>query len=200
MDDSLRSLLQELEQFGVDQDSRASDRQSKMLNITPETGQLLSLLVRATKAKCVLEIGTSNGYSTLWLADAVRTLAGRVVTVEVAAFKVALAQMNFERSGLSRWIRQEVREAGEFLREQGSSSVDLMFLDADREQYAAWWPWIQKTLAPGGLLIVDNAVSHASEMEGFTKLVAATVGYASVLVPIGKGELLVLKEESGIPT
>lgn len=155
---------------------------------------------RATKAKRVLEIGTSNGYSTLWLADAVRTLAGRIVTVEVAPSKVALAQKNFERSGLCRWIRQEVREAGEFLREQRTASFDLLFLDSDREQYVAWLPWIQKVLAPGGLLIMDNAVSHAAEMDGFIKLVAATAGYSNVVVPIGKGELLVLKEEGGIPT
>jgi predicted O-methyltransferase YrrM len=197
MNDALRSLLQELERFGRENDARATERREKMLNITPETGELLSLLVRATKARRVLEIGTSNGYSTLWLADAVQTLAGSVVTVEVAAAKVALAHKNFERAGLSRWIRQEVTEAGEFLRGQRSASVDLLFLDSDREHYVAWWPWIQEALAPGGLMVVDNAVSHASEMARFIELIAATPGYSTVLVPIGNGELLVLKEESG---
>jgi predicted O-methyltransferase YrrM len=199
MNDAVRSLLQELERFGRENDARATERREKMLNITPETGELLSLLVRATKARRVLEIGTSNGYSTLWLADAVQPLAGSVVTVEVAAAKVALAQKNFERAGLSRWIRQEVTEAGEFLRGQRSSSVDLLFLDSDREHYVTWWPWIQEALAPGGLMVVDNAVSHASEMARFIEVVAATPGYTTVLVPIGNGELLVLKEGSATP-
>jgi predicted O-methyltransferase YrrM len=194
MDDTLRSLLHELEQFGAENDARASDRQGKMLNITPETGKLLSILVRATKAKRVLEIGTSNGYSTLWLAEAVQALAGKLVTVELAPAKAALAHDNFERAGLSPWIRQEVTEGGKFLREQLSSSCDLLFLDSEREQYVAWWPWIQQILAPGGLLIVDNAVSHAAEMESFIQLVRATAGYSALTVPIGKGELLVLKE------
>jgi predicted O-methyltransferase YrrM len=194
MDDTLRALLHELEQFGVENDSRASNRQDKMLNITRKTGQLLSILVRATKAKRVLEIGTSNGYSALWLADAVRTLAGKIITVEVSPAKAALAHANFERSGLSPWIRQEVLEGGEFLGEQVSSSFDLIFLDSDREQYVAWWPWIQNVLAPRGLLIVDNAVSHAAEMESFIRLVDTTAGYSALTVPTGKGELVVLKE------
>jgi predicted O-methyltransferase YrrM len=194
MNDALRSLLHELERFGQENDARASDRRGKMLNITPETGKLLSILVGATKAKRVLEIGTSNGYSTLWLAEAVQALAGKVVTVEISPAKAVLAHQNFERSGLSSWIRQEVREAGEFLGEQLASSFDLLFLDADRQQYVAWWPRMQKVLAPGGLLIVDNAVSHAGEMKTFVQLIGATVGYSAVIVPIGNGELLVLKE------
>src|SRR5262249_39147443 len=107
MDNSLRSLLLELERFGTENDARASQRSEKMLNIAPETGELLALLIQAVKARRILEIGTSNGYSTLWLADAARTLSGRVVTVEVSAAKAELARQNIERAGLSPWVRQE---------------------------------------------------------------------------------------------
>lgn len=193
MDDSLRSLLVELERFGKENDSAAASRKAKMLNITRETGELFAILIQATRARRVLEIGTSNGYSTLWLADAARALVGSVVTLEVAPAKAEMARHNFERAGLSPWIHQEVIEGGAFLRSQSPAHFDLVFLDSDREQYASWWPWLQRTITPGGLLVADNAVSHASEMDGFMALVRATRGWRSLVVPIGNGELLALK-------
>jgi predicted O-methyltransferase YrrM len=193
MDDTLRSLLGELERFGAENDARASQRYEKMLNITPETGELLAILVHAIKARRVLEIGTSNGYSTLWQADAVRADSGSVVTVEVSAAKAEMVRHNLERAGLSTWVHQEVMEAGQFLRRQPPAQFDLLFLDSSREQYVPWWPWIQSVLVPGGLLVVDNAVSHAAEMAGFLAQVRATPGWRSVVVPIGNGEMVALK-------
>ena len=193
MDNNLRSLLHELERFGADNDARANRRQDKMLNVTPETGELLAILVQATRAQRVLEVGTSNGYSTLWLADAVRAVAGNLITVEVSPAKAQLARHNLERAGLSGWVRQEVLEAGRFLGQQPPSQFDLLFLDSDRKQYPAWWPLLQSVLAPRGLLVVDNAVSHADEVEGFIAQVRATPGWQSVMVPVGNGEFVALK-------
>src|SRR5262245_57642813 len=106
MDDALRSLLVELGRFGEENDAGAASKADKMLNVTPETGELLAILVLATRARRVLEIGTSNGYSTLWLADAARALGGSVVTVEIAQAKADLARHNLERAGLSAHVRQ----------------------------------------------------------------------------------------------
>jgi len=192
IDDQLQNLLRELESFGSTNDVRATERHEKMLNITPETGEMLSILVQSSNARRVLEIGTSNGYSTLWLADAVKAISGYVITVEVSAVKAEMARSNLERSGLSTWVRQSVMDAGQFFAQQPESRFDLLFLDADRQQYATWWPWIQNILAPGGLLVADNAVSHAAEMNGFLADVRAQ-GWRSVVVPIGNGELVALK-------
>lgn len=196
MDEILKSLLGELEQFGEANDARVSARHEKMLNITPETGEFLAILILAAKARRVLEIGTSNGYSTLWLAEAVKAISGSVVTVELSAAKAELARHNLERSGLSHWVRQEVTEAGKFLGQQRPATFDLLFLDADREKYLAWWPWIQNALAPGGMLIVDNAVSHATELQGFIAQVRATPGWRSLVVAIGNGEFVALNPVS----
>ena len=193
MDDSLQSLLRELERFGAENDARVSQRSEKMLNITPDTGELLAILAQGIKARRVLEIGTSNGYSTIWLADAMKAVSGMVVTVEVSAAKAEMARQNVKRAGLAQWVQQELTDAGEFLREQPPSQYDLLFLDSNREQYASWWPSIQRVFAPGGLLVVDNAVSHAGEMESFIAKVRATAGWRSVVVPIGNGELIALK-------
>jgi predicted O-methyltransferase YrrM len=194
MDESLQSFLRELERFGAENDSRANERSDKMLNITRETGELIAILAMGIQARRVLEIGTSNGYSTLWLADAMRAVSGLVVTVELSSAKAEMARQNFQRAGLTQWIRQELVDAGQFLRDQAAAQFDLLFLDSNREQYVPWWPWIERLLAPGGLLVVDNAVSHAAEMESFIAQVRATPGWRSVVIPIGNGELVALKQ------
>ena len=193
MDERVLSLLKELELFGGENDARVTERKDKMLNITPETGPFLALLIQAMKATRILEIGTSNGYSTLWLAEATRRVEGTVVTVELLSKKADMARKNFESAALSSWIQLHLGEAGDFLREQGPAAFDIVFLDADRDQYVPWWPELQRVLMPGGLLVVDNAVSHAHEMEDFVGLVRASAGYVTSLVPLGNGELLALK-------
>lgn len=193
MDEALRELLGELERFGLENDARTNVRAEKMLNIGPDTGALLAILVRSTRARRVVEIGTSNGYSTLWLAEAVRAVSGGVVTVDISPTKAALARRNLERSGLGAWVHQAVMDAGHWLDQQPPASADLLFLDADRTRYTAWWPAIQRVLAPGALLVVDNVVSHAAELERFVATVRATPEWRSVAVPVGSGELVALK-------
>ncbi|MEU6328860.1 O-methyltransferase [Streptomyces sp. NPDC047049] len=195
MEHGLAELLRELEEFGSTNDAATDDRSRKMLNITHDTGVFLALLVKASKAKNLLEIGTSNGYSTLWLADAVGE-DGSVTTIEKAPDKRALAERNFQRAGLGPRIQQIGDEAGRFLATREAGEYDFIFLDSDRGQYAGWWPSLQRILAPGHLLVVDNATSHAHQMEDFSRLVTASEGYLSSLSPIGKGELVILKEEA----
>ena len=115
MTESLQKLLVELEQFGLSNDATIADRPQRMLNITRDTGEFLSVLVRSMNAQRVLEIGTSNGYSTLWLAFAARAVKGHVTTVELSDFKLSLAAKNFERSGLAPFITQVKGEAGAML-------------------------------------------------------------------------------------
>ncbi len=194
MDDTLSALLKELEQFGHENDARAKDHSQKMLNITPDTGQFLLLLIRALKAKRVLEIGTSNGYSTLWLAHAVQPLGGSVTTLEISSDKADMARTNFARAGLQARIDLKVLDAGEFLKRQANEVFDFIFLDSDREAYLAWWHDLHRVLVPGGLLVSDNAVSHAHEMADFIRAVQQMHGYMTSLVPVGNGELVVLKE------
>ena len=89
MDAPLTALLDELARFGDDNDARETERPRRMLNITPDTGRLLSILVRSAGATRILEVGTSNAYSTIWLADAARETGGSVTTSRVAAERYA---------------------------------------------------------------------------------------------------------------
>lgn len=190
MTESLQKLLLELEQFGLSNDGAIADRPRRMLNITRDTGEFLSVLVRTMNAQRVLEIGTSNGYSTLWLALAAKAIKGHVTTVELSDFKLALAAKNFERSGVASFITQVNGEAGAVLSDASESSFDLIFLDSERSEYLGWWPDIKRVLRKGGLLVVDNATSHSVEMESFVAMVSADHDFTTCTVPVGNGEFL----------
>ncbi|MDP9107453.1 MAG: class I SAM-dependent methyltransferase [Pseudomonadota bacterium] len=186
----MTALLAELEEYGEHHDAAVTAHAERMLNITRDTSQFLSAMVHATAAREILEIGTSNGYSTLWLANAVRARGGRVTTIEHSAKKAELARLNFARAGLADCIALQVGDANDLLAARASASADLIFLDASRAHYVAWWLDLRRVLRPGGLLIVDNAVSHAAEMAPLTVLLNADSDFATSLVPVGKGELL----------
>ncbi|MDR3428832.1 O-methyltransferase [Silvimonas sp.] len=193
MNVALQNLKTELEQFGQANDNDQSERPKRMLNITRDTGEFLAVLVLAMQARRVLEIGTSNGYSTLWLAEACGETGGVVTTVEHAEHKVAMAAENFARAGLEGSINLVHDDAGRFLADAHPATYDLLFLDSERSQYVAWWPHLSRVLRPGGLLVVDNALSHADEMNAFSELIKADIEFKTSLVPVGKGELLAVK-------
>lgn len=190
MDSALIQILSELERFGTENDRNSRERSKRMLNITRDTGEFLSVLVRATNARRVLEIGTSNGYSTLWLADACTATGGTVTSVELDHHKLQLAGENFERSGLTSLITLVSGNAADFLATTADSSYDLIFLDSERTEYPGWWTDLKRALCPGGLLVVDNAISHQEEMEPFVSIVHADSEFTTCLVPVGKGEFL----------
>jgi predicted O-methyltransferase YrrM len=189
----LESLLTELEEFGKANDRATAERGRRMLNITRDTGELLAVLVRATLARRVLEIGTSNGYSTLWLASAARAIGGSVVTVERSEYKAGLAARNFARAGLASGISLVQDDAGRALARAADGAYDLVFLDSERGEYPGWWPDLRRVLRPGGLLVVDNATSHAAEMAPFVALVTADPEFVTSLVPVGNGEFLAVR-------
>ena len=195
--DPTDKLLTELEEFGKVNDSSTTDRARRMLNITRDTGEFLAVLVRATLARRVLEIGTSNGYSTLWLASAVRAIGGCVTTVELSDYKIGLARATFARSDLARYIVLVHDDAGRMLRRSADGAYDLVFLDSERPEYPGWWPHLKRVLRPGGLMVVDNATSHPAEMAPFVALVSADVQFVTSLVPVGNGEFLAVKADHG---
>jgi predicted O-methyltransferase YrrM len=194
MTPALQSLLAELETFGEENDRANQDRPRRMLNITRDTGEFLAVLVKATQSRSILEIGTSNGYSTLWLADAALQTGGHVTTVEYAEYKITLAAKNFERAKLADQITQIHGEAGALLADTPLGSVDLLFLDSERSEYVGWWADVKRVIKPNGLLIVDNATSHAAEMVAFMQLVRNDPDFTTSLVPVGNGEFLAVKQ------
>jgi predicted O-methyltransferase YrrM len=192
--DPLDSVLTELEQFGKANDASTTEYPRRMLNVTRDTGEFLAVLVRAMLARRVLEIGTSNGYSTLWLASAARAIGGSVTTVELAEYKIDLASANFVRSGLARYISAVHDDAGRVLERLSDNAFDLIFLDSERSLYPEWWLNLRRVLRPGGLLVVDNATfPNPAELAPFVALVKADAAFFTSLVPVGNGEFLAVR-------
>jgi predicted O-methyltransferase YrrM len=186
-------LRQELEDLGDRHDAAPIPHEERLLNITPHTGAFLAVLVRVSRAQRILEIGTSNGYSTLWLAEAAHATGGRVTTVEHRPAKATLARATFARAMAIAPIDLREGDGGEVLAAAPAGEYDFIFLDADRGRYVGWWPAIRRSLSDGGVIVVDNAVSHASEVAAFVGEVTGDPAFTVVLVPIGKGEFVACK-------
>ncbi|MCL5067370.1 MAG: class I SAM-dependent methyltransferase, partial [Thaumarchaeota archaeon] len=190
----LAQQLKRLYEFGKINDSKTTIHSDRMLNITPETGIFLSIMIQSTRSKRVLEIGTSNGYSTLWMADALGSLGGMVTTVEVSSKKARMARDNFNESGLSDHIDLRVTDIREFLTSQDEECFDLVFLDAERPEYVSYWKEIDRVLKKNGLLIVDNAITpKPNELIDFFNLLERSERYLMLKLQMGNGEMLALK-------
>lgn len=158
-------------------------------------GQFLSILVKGCSAKNILEIGTSNGYSTLWLANAAEETNGNVTTVELSSERVGEALANFEKANLLQRIDVHNQEAGAFLDSQLDHSFDFIFLDSERTQYMWWLEHIKRILQPKGLLVVDNATSHASELAEFINMIEEDEMFETVLLAFQNGAFVARKKK-----
>jgi predicted O-methyltransferase YrrM len=191
-DPERRAFADELYAAGRDHDARHADRLARWRNVEPETAEMLGVLIRAKHARHVLEIGTSNGYSTIWLGDAVEATGGRLVTLEIEPSRAALAQENVARAGLTDVVDLRTEDAAAALRAFRDGAFDVVFLDSERDAYVAYWPDLVRTLKPAGLLAVDNVISHESELVDFRAVVTQDERVTEALVPIGAGVLLVV--------
>jgi predicted O-methyltransferase YrrM len=194
VNERVAALLDELHRHGVEHDASKPDRLDRLRNLEPDTARLLSVLVRATGARDVLELGTSNGYSTVWLADAVTATGGHLTTVELDAARSAEAAANLDRAGLRSSVELRVEDAADTLRESADDAWDMIFLDAERPAYPRYWPDLRRALKPGGLLAVDNVISHADQLTEFRALVRDAPDFTEALAPTGAGALLVVRD------
>jgi predicted O-methyltransferase YrrM len=196
VDADLLAILDELHRHGTEHDAGKADRLARLRNVEPDSAQVLAVLVRASGARRLLEIGTSNGYSTLWLADAVGSVGGRLVSLDVDAERSALAAENLDRAGLRELVELRVQDAAVSLREAPDGGWDMIFLDAERPTYAGYWPDLVRVLRPGGLLAVDNVLSHADQVSELRSLITTDERVSEAVVPTGAGLLLVVRNPS----
>jgi predicted O-methyltransferase YrrM len=193
VDPRLEHLLDELHREGVEHDAGKSDRTERRRNLEPDSARLLHLLVLATGAGRLLELGTSNGYSTIWLGAAVAANGGEMVTVDTDDGRRVQAHDNVTRAGLDATVEVRLEDAGAALRGSAPESWDMVFLDAERCEYPTYWSDLLRVLRPGGLLAVDNVLSHPTEVADFRTLVSADRRVTEALVPTGAGVLLITR-------
>ena len=189
--DGFERFMQELYEKFHRHDLKQADRLHRYRNIEPESGRFLSMLIRAQQSKNILEIGTSTGYSTLWLAEAARQTQAMITTLEVDAERVAQAKQYATEIDLADLINFKVIDAQVYL-EAEKEIFDFILLDAERDAYVSYWPHLSRLLkAKGGLLVVDNVISHAAEVEEFIALIQQDPRFIMSTVPIGAGLLMV---------
>jgi len=182
-----RRIADRLYAEGRAHDDALADRRERFRNLEPATAELLGVLVRASGARRLLELGTSNGHSALWLADAAEATGGTLVSVEIDAARTELARAALRAARLAGRVELRVEDAATTLRESADGGWELVFLDAERPAYAGYVPDLVRTLAPGGMLAVDNAISHAHELVEFTSLLDARPELTQAVVPVGAG-------------
>jgi predicted O-methyltransferase YrrM len=163
MNPELKTLLNTLEQFGWENDQRETDRQRKM------------------------EIGTSNGYSTLWFADAVCSIpSARITSIERNPSKIEMARQNLRRAGLEDFVLLLEGEASDIVKTL-PGPFDCVLFDADRTSAPAQLRILLPKLLPDVLLLFDNVLSHPSEVAGYLAAAEQLLDFSSVVVPVGKG-------------
>lgn len=157
MQDPSYKLLIELYQFG---------RRGRMMNVPPRDGRLLQMLVRMSGAKNVLEIGTSNGVSAIWMALGLKQTGGRLTTLEIDPVRAGLARENFTKAGLQDRIELIEGDALEILKTL-TGIYDLVFIDAAKRDYKDYLDLIYSRIAKGGIIVAHNAVQSASSMRDY---------------------------------
>jgi predicted O-methyltransferase YrrM len=186
MDEHLRKLLQEIEEHGRENDARATERPRMMLNLEPASAQLLSILARATGVTRAVEVGTSNAYSTIWLAWSLAPAGGRIISIDRNPDKHVLARENLRRANLQDRVELRTGDAAELVR-QLTGAFDLVFLDADRRKFPEILQILLRKLAPKALVIADNVFSHPEEIAEYLKLISSLPDFQHTTVPVGKG-------------
>lgn len=186
MDKRLQDLLREIERHGLENDARASERPRMMLNLEPASAHLLSILVRASGVTHALEIGTSNAYSTIWLAWSLKPAGGRVISIDRNPDKHTLARENLRRADLLDKVELRTGDATEIVR-QLTGPFDLVFLDADRRSFPEQIQILLPKLAEKVLVIADNVLSHPEEIAEYLKLISSRADFQHTTVPVGKG-------------
>jgi caffeoyl-CoA O-methyltransferase len=190
MDERVAAVLERL--YAEDAAQRAANLPSsqRTRNVDRQTGHWLALLVRATKARELLEIGSSNGVSTIWLAAAARQNGGRVTGTEILPERAAGANGNLAAAGLdavARVIAGDARATVASL----PGPFDLVFIDAEKDDYVDHLEAVIDRVRPGGLILADNVISH--DLSAYQALLRARGDVETVTIPIGRGVEFTLK-------
>lgn len=165
----------------------------RLRQIPPETGMLLALLAMASPAGDWLELGASAGYSALWLSLAARARDTRLTTYELLYDKADLARETFREAEVESWVELVNGDARGHMDEH--KTIAFCFLDAEKEMYLEFYDLVVPRLAPGGILVADNVISHAQELRPFVEGARHDGRVDAAVLPVGKGLLVCTRRD-----
>ena len=192
IDERALAVLRTLEVQDARERDTGTPRGERLRQVTPDVGRFLHTLVLATRPGSVLEIGTSGGYSTIWLAAAAREIGSAVTTLEIDPRKVAVARESLAAAGLAQSATIVEGDAMQYLRSR-QDPLPFAFLDAEKEDYETFLSLLVPLLPIGGVLVADNLLSHGEELAGFSRSALGDERLFGLVVPIGRGELLAVR-------
>ena len=186
LDERVLDVLARLEREDAEERDRGLPVMERSRAVAATTGRFLFSLV-APQANCeVLEIGGSRGYSSLWFGAGVRYLGGHVLSLEQDPRKVEAWRRNVTEAGLEEWADLAPGDAHETLR--GLDEVfDIVFLDAEKDDYEALFGLARELLEPGGLVVADNVLSHRETLGAYSAARQGDLTLVSVTVPLDRG-------------
>jgi predicted O-methyltransferase YrrM/NTP pyrophosphatase (non-canonical NTP hydrolase) len=180
-----------LEEIDSQDRQDGTPRLQRLRQIPPETGKFLALLAAGAPQGAWIEVGTSAGYSTLWLALACREIGRTLTTFEVLEEKVTLARETFRLARVEDVVTLVARDAREHLAD--CQDIAFCFLDAEKEVYADCYELVVPRLVAGGLLVADNATNHQETLQPMLDRALSDERVDALIAPIGKGELICRK-------
>lgn len=183
---STLTLLSEIAEFGRRHDAQEPEHSRRFLNLEWPTAEALYLMIRLGCRRNILEIGTSNGFSTIWLAAALPADDGRVISIDRNGDKQKLARSNLERAGLAGRVTMLNGEASELVA-MLEGPFDCIFFDADRVSASQQLDVLMPKLAPGAAIFTDNVLSHPDQVAAYLGRMEDDTRFDSVTLPIGKG-------------
>ncbi len=182
MKTELKSTLEELEKTA-----------EEFWNISRQTGNFMNMLIKASDAKKVLEIGTSNGYSALWLASALKNTNGHLTTIEFWEKRQCLAKKYIENCGLSDYVTFKTGRACDIIKNEIKEIFDLIFMDANKQEYLSYFEAVHPILRKGGIILADNITSHYKKAEPFVEAISNNPGYQAQILDLPDGLLMAYK-------
>ena len=186
LDDRVLAVLGRLEEEDRAERQVGVPAERRSRQVEPTTGRFRFALAAAQAGIEVLEIGGSRGYSSVWLAAGARVLGGRLVSLEHDPEKCVAWRRNIADAGLEEWAELVEGDAFATLR-RAEDIFDLVFLDAEKNDYEALFALARPLLEPGGLIVADNVLSHAEPLAAYSATRQADATLCSVTVPLDRG-------------
>ncbi len=198
MDSAIEAVLAEYEKRGAEEhklqslgtmDEWLARRDEFLIAVGPATGQLLNTLAKSVKARTILELGTSYGYSTVWLAEAARATGGKLITLEKAPYKQTYARTMLAKAGLAPHVEFRLGDALDIIASL-KGPFDFVLVDLWKELYIDCFDLFYPKLSPGAFIAADNMLLPENYREAGTKYrkyVRAKPKIDSVLIPVGSG-------------
>jgi caffeoyl-CoA O-methyltransferase len=186
LDDKVFEVLARLEAEDDAERAAGLPAAQRSRQVEPSTGRFLFSLAAAQAGIEVLEIGGSRGYSTIWLAAGARMLGGRVVSLENDPVKCTAWRSNIAAAGLEEWA--DLMEGDALATLEATEDVfDLIFLDAEKDDYETLFGLARPLLEPGGLVVADNVLSHLETLGAYSSARQADPTLSSVTIPLDRG-------------